>query len=74
VNGDGFVDVIIGAVRQNNQFSGAAYVIYGASTKHGVWSVMSLNISTGFILLGPAWSWFGYSVSGAGKKTVAIKF
>jgi hypothetical protein len=52
---------------QNNQFCGAAHVVYGASTKREMISVANLNSSTGFVLLGPAWSWFGYSVSGAGE-------
>ncbi len=62
VNGDGFDDVIVGALRMNDLFSGAAYVVYGAA------QLISANKAPVLLMSGAAHSWFGYSVSRAGKR------
>jgi hypothetical protein len=59
VNGDGFNDLIVGALRANALYCGAAYVFFGSSSG----GIQSNNSMT---LIGPDYSWFGYSVSGAG--------
>ncbi len=70
-NGDGLGDIIVGALRTTNLFSGAAYVIYG-----GINTLASEDIhirslgARGFVLTGPSWAWCGYSVSGAGNTSV----
>jgi hypothetical protein len=66
VNGDGFDDVIVSALLTNNLYSGAAYVIYGRNALIS-FAVDQMTTSQGFTLQGPNYSWFGYSVSGAGK-------
>jgi hypothetical protein len=66
VNGDGIDDVIVGALKMNNLFSGTAYVIYGQVDNRAAVTVSAMSQSTGFTLSGPSYSWFGYSVSGAG--------
>ncbi len=68
VNGDGFDDVIIGALRMNDALAGAAYIVYGKP--HKIIQALKLtNIETTdyTVLSGEAHSWFGYSVSGAGN-------
>jgi hypothetical protein len=70
VNGDGFDDLIIGAVRAgpNNDFSGSSYVVFGkASGFDAVLELSSLDGSNGFSLDGEAaGDQSGQSVSGAG--------
>jgi hypothetical protein len=68
MNGDGFDDVIIGALQMNNWFSGAASVVYGRSTRSlGTVQLSSLSTSRGFTISGANWAWLGYSVSLIGK-------
>ncbi len=66
VNGDGFDDIIIGALKTTNFFSGAVYVVYGNATLPSVITISTLG-SRGFTLEGANWAWCGYSVSGAGE-------
>ncbi len=66
MNGDGFDDIIIGALKTANFFSGEAYVVYGNATLSSVIAVNALG-SQGFTLTGENWAWCGYSVSGAGE-------
>jgi hypothetical protein len=65
VNGDGFDDVIVGALLVNSLYSGAAHVIYGGLSMISL-TVDQITDMQGFTLSGPSYSWFGYSVSGAG--------
>ncbi len=67
VNGDGFDDIIIGALKTTNFYSGAAYVVYGNTTLPPVILLSALG-PRGFVLNGANWAWCGYSVSGAGEK------
>ncbi len=67
MNGDGFDDVIVGALKQNDQFSGVAFVIYGAEERSSHVLTNSAVSTSWFVVMGPAWSWFGYSISGAGN-------
>jgi hypothetical protein len=67
VNGDGFDDVIIGALKSTEFYSGAAYVIYGNHTIQSAVHLSSLETRAGFVLTGANWAWCGYSVSGAGE-------
>ena len=39
MNGDGFNDVVIGALHANLQFAGPVYVIYGSQNRSGAVSV-----------------------------------
>jgi hypothetical protein len=56
VNGDGFNDMIFGALTANKQFAGAAYIMFGGPQRDN-WSVaMTCEV----------WQFCGYSVSGAG--------
>jgi hypothetical protein len=67
VNGDGYDDVVVGALRANYLNSGAVYVIYGGPLESlqdvSVGSTLSNRV---YVISGPSWSWFGYSVAGAG--------
>ena len=68
MNGDGFDDIIVGALKMNAAMTGSAYIIYGQKLKpqHAlVLTVVSTDLFT--VLSGTIYSWFGYSVSGAGK-------
>ena len=68
VNGDGYDDVIVGAVRAepNGFYSGASYVIYGAATQSSV-DLAALTPNRGFRIEGAlAADGSGYSVDGAG--------
>ncbi len=65
-NGDGFDDIIIGALKVYDSYSGAAYVIYGGYNKCNVLLNTLGETGLGFLISGPPNSWFGYSVSGAG--------
>ncbi len=68
MNGDGFDDVIIGALRMNAAFSGAVYIVYGMSGKLRPAIQLTSSSTVSFTVLnGDAYSWFGYSVSGAGN-------
>jgi hypothetical protein len=67
VNGDGIDDVIIGALTVANSYSGAAYVVFGSEELIGPINLTLLSVLEGFVLIGTPWSWFGYSVSGAGE-------
>jgi hypothetical protein len=71
-NGDGFDDIIIGALRTTNLFSGAAYVIYGGNNSLASGDNIHINSlgARGFVLTGASWAWCGYSVSGAGNTSV----
>ena len=65
INGDGFDDLIIGAY--NNNYNGAAYVIFGkANDFQANLSLSTLNGSNGFKLSGSNAEYTGRSVSGAG--------
>jgi hypothetical protein len=67
VNGDGISDVIVGALKGTSFYEGAVYVLYGgASLNSDSWDASSLRVDQGAVVTGPAWSYFGYSVSGAG--------
>ncbi|MCF2150954.1 tandem-95 repeat protein [Desmonostoc muscorum LEGE 12446] len=71
INGDGFDDLIIGAVRAdpNGQNSaGESYVVFGSSSGFGAqFNLSSLNGSNGFVINGIDEDDFsGYSVSSAG--------
>jgi hypothetical protein len=68
MNGDGFDDVIIGALRQNSQYSGSVTAVYGATGGNSDVVTATLNSREGFAIVGSAWSWFGYSATGAGKS------
>jgi len=71
VNGDGIVDLIIGAPYANNN-SGVAYVVFGKDSSQGsnfppLLDVSSLTGTNGFRIQGAAAdSYLGLSVSGAG--------
>ncbi len=68
VNGDGFNEIIIGALRVYDSYSGAAYVVYGGSSLGSVaMKTLGNNSHLGFLIAsGLPYSWFGYSVSEAG--------
>jgi hypothetical protein len=67
VNGDGFDDIIIGALRMNNGIAGAVYIVYGETeTKQQALKLTNVGTNKYIVLSGVAHSWFGYSVSGAG--------
>ncbi len=65
INGDGFGDVIIGALKTTNFYSGAVCIVYGNLTTFGNIRVGALG-SRGFALSSDNWAWCGYSVIGAG--------
>ncbi len=68
MNGDEYDDVIVGALRITSSFRGAAYIVFGRGTKSES-PVQLANQNTNefiVILKGGQFSWFGYSVSGAG--------
>ncbi len=60
--------MIIGALRKNKQYAGAVTVIYGKSLQISpvVVTDRTMKAIDGFTITGSAWTWFGYSVSGAG--------
>lgn len=71
VNGDGFDDLIIGAVGADtttNQYAGAAYVVFGKATDFSPsLDLSSLNGQNGFAIHGlNAYGYAGYAVSTAG--------
>ncbi len=71
VNGDGFGDVIIGALRISERYSGQVNIIFGGPKNgHLFASDLKSNVSLGYVIYGEPWSWFGYSVSGAGELSV----
>ncbi len=68
MNGDGFDDIIVGALKMNAAMTGSAYIIYGQKQKPQyalLLSAVSSNLFT--VLSGTIYSWFGYTVSGAGE-------
>ncbi|OYU09775.1 MAG: hypothetical protein CFE38_21020, partial [Comamonadaceae bacterium PBBC1] len=66
VNGDGYDDMIVGAIDSNSN-AGAAYVVYGNAAGAGV-SLVNGTIapSLGFKIAGASGTGLGYSVSAAG--------
>ncbi len=67
VNGDGFDDIVIGALRVYESYSGAAYVVFGGVSGRRVnLDALPSNPQLGYVLTGPPFSWLGYSVCGAG--------
>ncbi len=67
VNGDGCDDVAVGALRVSAFNAGAAYVIFGKKDREDtIVATKLLSARAGAAILGTSWSWFGYSVSGAG--------
>ena len=66
VNGDGYDDLIIGALGVDT-FTGASYVVYGGASAPGTDGVSALDGTNGFILSGADLAdGSGYSVSSAG--------
>ena len=67
INGDGYADIIVGAVGLSFS-SGAAYVIYGSASNPGTIDLsVALTNSQGFSMFGKTlYVDTGYSVSGAG--------
>jgi FG-GAP repeat/RTX calcium-binding nonapeptide repeat (4 copies) len=71
VNGDGFADLIVGAIRADphgNSASGASYVVFGQASGFAAnIDLSSLDGSTGFRLSGEAaFDYSGWSVASAG--------
>jgi Ca2+-binding RTX toxin-like protein len=68
VNGDGFDDVIVGAVYTGNVYQGGAYVIFGKSGGFAPsFNLGSVDAKTGFLIEGTAGrDGLGFSVSKAG--------
>jgi len=67
VNGDGYDDIIIGAIEAEigtNVNQGISYVVFGRSTFSSSFSLSAVNGSNGFRILGDDAT--GFSVSGAG--------
>ncbi len=53
----------------NAGFAGAAYIVYGQKQKPQTVLQLTMTSSDAFsVLTGPTYSWFGYSVSGAGES------
>ncbi len=75
MNGDGFDDVIVGALRANAVFSGAAYIVYGGHDKRqSPLQTTTMGSREFLVMFGIAYSWFGYSVSGAGLFVSIVLF
>jgi hypothetical protein len=78
VNGDGFVDVIVGANYADpygRTIAGAAYVMFGNASGIATLDVANFTSSnsTGFIIQGAYVNGFlGWSVSGAGMYAICI--
>jgi hypothetical protein len=70
VNGDGFDDLIIGAMKAdpNGSYSGASYVVFGAASGFAAeLNLSTLNGTDGFQINGEAaGDWSGFSVDSAG--------
>ena len=72
VNGDGFEDVIIGAVSSDvaGTNAGRAYVVFGSTGGYNNFDLSQLSVAgngKGFIINGAlSNAWYGYSASGAG--------
>ncbi len=64
VDDDGFDDVIFSALRVNEKFGGAIYILLGRKSFTTVVDALSL-----ITVSGPVWSWFGYSVVSEASKT-----
>ncbi len=60
VNGDGYDDVIVGALKASQFYEGVVHVLYGGQNHSS-----SILIAPS-VISGTSWSYFGYSVSGAG--------
>ncbi len=71
VNDDGFDDGIIGAVKGSEMFCGAVYIVYGSEV-YGRVDLTQLNNNKFLTVSGPKWSWFGFSLSGAGDINFLI--
>jgi hypothetical protein len=68
VNGDGFDDIIIGALKMSAGLAGAAYIVYGKQDNYRhVFKLTNIGTIDYTVLSSDAHSWFGYSVSGAGN-------
>ncbi len=65
VNGDGVDDIVIGALKATSSYRGGAYCIFGSSQTASI-DTNTFDLDQGFAMVGPIWSWSGYSVSGAG--------
>jgi hypothetical protein len=67
-NGDGFDDVIVGAIHNNatSPGSGASYVVFGGVGLPASFGLASLDGNFGFKIAGEAYSYNGCSVSAAG--------
>ncbi len=70
VNGDGLDDLIIGLLDTKTLFQGGAYVLYrkNESTVPSSRYLVEMQPSEGLFVRGQAWSYAGYSVSGAGES------
>ena len=70
VNGDGFDDLIVGAIYADSlgrTEAGASYVIFGKASGFGSVDLASLSEAAGFRISGAAnQDWSGWSVAGAG--------
>ena len=70
VNDDGIADLLLGAYGADpsgRSYAGQAYVIFGRSSFPAVFSLASLDGSTGFTINGSAaGDYLGYEVDGAG--------
>lgn len=73
VNGDGYDDLLLSSVIYNsptnaeNSGQGKVYVIYGRSYGKAVYDIATLDISTGFTILGESTgAYFGSSLGGGG--------
>lgn len=67
VNGDGFDDVIVGAVLTSKYFAGGACIVYGGQQRSMLSvSTSSLSVEEGYQLIGESYSYTGCSVTRAG--------
>jgi hypothetical protein len=71
VNGDGFADLIVGALGAESaggaDYEGESYVVFGKASWTGALNLASLDGTNGFRLIGiDAFDYGGYSVSSAG--------
>ncbi len=62
VNGDGYSDVIVGALNFSNVFRGSAYIFYGGAGMNNVADVTLKGNDLDY--------WFGYTVSDAGDMNI----
>lgn len=66
VNGDGYDDIAVGALKTTSFYAGAAYIIYGRLSGFEDIYLENLTPSQGFAIFGVAWQYLGYSLSGVG--------